>query len=239
MDSVQRILLLETSSRVGGAGLATEAGMVASMRLAGRMRHAGELLPSVARLLAEHGWEPASLTDVYVSIGPGSFTGLRIAVTVARTLAWSIGVRITAVPTLDILARNALLAVPAPRHVAVILDAKRSQVYAAAFSVTPEGGLTRIAEAQLAEPGAFLAACPAPLAVLGEGIDYHQAGLAGRDVQVLPRELWWPSCEHVFAVGHSLYRQGLCTAAGELMPLYIRRPEAEEKWEQLHGPARG
>lgn len=212
--------------------------MIDSACLPGRMRHAGELLPSIQQLLARQEWPVESLTDVFVSIGPGSFTGLRIAVSVARTLAWSLNVRITAVPTVDVLARNALLAAPPPEHVAVVLDAKRSQVYAAAFSLQADA-YHKTADAQLTDPAAFLRACPQPLAILGEGIGYHRAAIDACGVHVLAPELWWPRAEHVYQVGQVLCRQGICTPGNDLMPLYIRRPEAEEKWEQLHGASQG
>jgi len=230
-----RILVIETSSRQGSTALATERGVVATVTLPGRMRHAGELLPAVERMLTERGWRPDSLTDVLVSIGPGSFTGLRVGVTVARTLGWSLGLRIVAVPTLHALARNALTAAPPPERVAVLLDAKRDQVYAAAFELN--GGRYGVTiDAHLADPRRFLARCPRPLAVLGEGIPYHRQAVADSGVTVLAEELWWPRAENVYHVGMERARAGHTTEAHDLLPLYIRRPEAEEKWEQLHGP---
>src|SRR5512138_2053042 len=107
LDSHARILALETSGQTGSVALGTPAGVVAAERLPVDVRHAGELMPAVQRLLARQAWLADSLTDVFISIGPGSFTGLRIAVSVARTLAWSVGVRIVAVPTMHALAFNA------------------------------------------------------------------------------------------------------------------------------------
>ncbi|MBI4580851.1 MAG: tRNA (adenosine(37)-N6)-threonylcarbamoyltransferase complex dimerization subunit type 1 TsaB, partial [Planctomycetes bacterium] len=151
MGSDERhILALETSGQTGSVAIGAGAGVVAAERLAVDLRHAAELMPAVQRLLQQQGWPADSITDVFVSIGPGSFTGLRIAVSVARTLAWAIGARVVAVPTMHALARNALEtgshglcgtgilpvldrqdAGPTvlPVHVAMIVDAKRSQVY--------------------------------------------------------------------------------------------------------------
>src|SRR5437773_415428 len=123
-----RILAIETSTRWGSAGVGTTQGLVAAGQLAEPMQHASDFLPLVRDLLQRQGWPPSSLTHVLVSIGPGSFTGLRIGVTIARTLGWSIGAHIVAVPTLDCLARNALQAPDPPPHLAVMLDANRTQV---------------------------------------------------------------------------------------------------------------
>jgi len=235
LQQERRILAIETSSRTGSAALATEAAVAASARLSGQMNHAGELMPAVDALLKEQGWAADTLTDIFVSIGPGSFTGLRIAVTVARTLAWSVGARIVAVPTVDVLARNALGANPAPANLAIILDAKREQVYAAAFELHG-GTYEKVIDAHLAEPGPFLDRCPQPLAVLGEGIAYHQEAIDESGATILDQGLWVPRAEHVYHAGMQTARAGAYTPGGVLLPLYIRRPEAEEKWEQLHGP---
>ncbi|NLX14548.1 MAG: tRNA (adenosine(37)-N6)-threonylcarbamoyltransferase complex dimerization subunit type 1 TsaB [Phycisphaerales bacterium] len=229
----RRILALETSGRMGSVALGDGRGWSVSARLSGNMKHTSELLPAVERLLCEQSWATDSLTDIFVSVGPGSFTGLRIGVTAARTLGWSVGSRIVAVPTLAVIACNALEFVPTPAHVAVVLDAKRQQVFTAAYALT--GGRYRpLFDACLVDPREFLARCPRPLAVLGEGVDYHGEAVADSRVDVLPRELWPARAEHVLTVGLELADAGCYTLPGDLLPMYIRRPEAEEKWALLH-----
>jgi len=233
----RRILVIETSSRFGSTALADAAGLVETARLPGQMRHAGELLPAIEQMLARRGWQPDQLTDLFVSIGPGSFTGLRVGVTVARTLAWSAKLRIVAVPTLDALARNALAADPVPAHVVVLLDAKRGQVYGAVYACDRDAGRCRSLQgAHLADPADLLAACPRPLAVLGEGVRYHCQAVADSGARVLEETLWWPAAEQVYHVGMQMACANRYTRGADLLPLYIRRPEAEEKWEKLYGP---
>lgn len=234
MEADARILLLDSAGRAGCVGLATARGVVAATHLPGEMRHAAELMPAVDDLLRGQGWPAESLTDVFLTIGPGSFTGLRLGVAIARTLAWSVGVRIVAVPTLDVLAMNALTLEPPAEHVAVLLDAKRGQVYAAAFRL--EGGWYRaVIDACLEEPAVFLARCPRPLAVLGEGIPAHRQAVHDSAAAVLDPRYWPGQAENVFALGRERLAAGGYTLAGELLPFYIRRPEAEEKWEKRHG----
>ncbi len=231
----RRILVIETSSRVGAAALADESGLVAQQTLPGTVRHAGELMPTIDAMLRARCWPPDSLTDVFISVGPGSFTGLRVGVTVARTLAWSVNARIVAVPTVDGLALNALQAPECPAHLAVILDAKQDRVFAAAFEVR-DGSCRKTIDAHMVEPGEFLGSCPQPLAVLGEGIPHHRQAIAESGATVLPEPLWWPRVEHVYLVGRNMAAAGRFTPGSDLLPLYLRRPEAEEKWEKLHGP---
>lgn len=227
----QRILGLETSGRLGSVALADETGVVASAGLFGEMKHVSELMPAIDGLLKDQDWPADSLTDVYVSIGPGSFTGLRIGVAIARTLGWSIGARIVAVPTMNCLACNALEARPAPAHLALVLDAKANLMYTAVFELR-DGEYVKTVDACLAEPRAFLSRCPRPLAVLGEGVPRHRAAIEASGATILPAELWPGRAENVIRVGAVLAEQGQFTAPGDLVPLYIRRPEMEERWER-------
>ena len=238
-QSSRRILTIETSGRAGsvvlGAGIGyADAQIVESSTLPGTMRHASELMPTIDRLVKQQNWPADSITDVFVSIGPGSFTGLRIGVSVARALAWSIGAEIIAVPTVDALARNALEADPIPGHLAVVLDAKRKQIYTAAFDIA-NNRVTKTIDACLADPADFFARCPKPLAVLGEGVAYHREAIDAAGVLVLDEILWPARAQNIFYVGLELAADGKYTSGPDLMPLYIRRPEAEEKWEKLHG----
>jgi tRNA threonylcarbamoyladenosine biosynthesis protein TsaB len=230
IQSNARILAMDTAGRAGSVALGRSQAVLRTATLPGEMRHAAELLPAIHTLLSEQGWAAESLTHVFISIGPGSFTGLRLGVSVARTLAWSIGARVVAVPTMDMLARNALAADPVPEHVATLLDAKRGQVFAAAYSIR-EGEPVRVIDAHLSEPLAFLNRCPRPLAVLGEGLAQYAELAAQAGARVLTTELWAGRAEHVLALGLRLAETGQYTLAGDLLPLYIRRPEPEEKWE--------
>src|SRR5687767_5600003 len=88
------------------------------------------IVPMIDRLCAARGWTAKDLTELYVSAGPGSFTGLRIGITVAKTLAFATGARVVAVPTVRVLVENA----PADaRHAIIVLDAKRDQIFTARF----------------------------------------------------------------------------------------------------------
>jgi tRNA threonylcarbamoyladenosine biosynthesis protein TsaB len=226
----RRILSLETSGRIGSVAVGDAQGVVGAGRLSGPMTHARELLPLVDRLLNEQGWPAASLTEVFVSIGPGSFTGLRIGVTIARTLAWSTGASIVAVPTMDVLARNALSLPEPPANVAILIDAKRKQAYSAAYRLEGDR-YACVHPACLAEPASFLARCDKPLAVLGEGVPQHREAIEAAGATILDESLWSGQAEHVDAIGRELAAAGSYTPAEQLIPHYIRRPEMEERWE--------
>lgn len=96
-DSVV-MLAIETSQRTGGVALSV-GGTIYSEALVTKTRHDDDLLPAIDRLLRRCDIKPNQLTHVAVSIGPGGFTGLRIAVATAKMLAETLGVKIVSVPS--------------------------------------------------------------------------------------------------------------------------------------------
>ena len=233
MSSSRRILAIESSGQACSAALGDGASVLRKASLPGALQHAAGLIPLIDQLCKAQHWLAESLDEVYVSIGPGSFTGLRIGVSVARTLAWSTGAKVVAVPTMQVLAQNALDCPAPPTSLAVLLDAKRGQVYAAAFELSA-GAYRPVAEAQLTDPAAFLKRCSAPVAVLGEGVAHHTTAIEAAGATTLDKALWSGQAEAVLSLGCTLAGQGADTQPGDLLPCYIRKPEAEEKWEQRH-----
>src|SRR4051794_10050591 len=86
-NAALRILALETSGRAGSVAIGEARAVIDQQSLSSTARHAADLLPAIDMLMRRHGWQPRELAQCYVSIGPGSFTGLRVAVTFARHLA--------------------------------------------------------------------------------------------------------------------------------------------------------
>src|SRR2546423_9728863 len=126
-----RAVALETSGRTGSVALAADGAILCEEQFAHGLRHAAGIVPIIDRLCRGQGWSPREVEEIYVSSGPGSFTGLRIGITVARTLAFATGARTVAVPTAEVLARNAP---PGSQNVVIVLDAKREQIFTATFA---------------------------------------------------------------------------------------------------------
>src|SRR5689334_17417203 len=120
-----RALAIDTSSRVGSIAAARDGVVLAEEQFEHGLAHAAQIVPILDRLCRAQGWSPArDIDQLYVSAGPGSFTGLRIGITLAKTMALASGVKLVAVPSLRVLVENA----PADaNHVIVVLDAKRDQ----------------------------------------------------------------------------------------------------------------
>jgi tRNA threonylcarbamoyladenosine biosynthesis protein TsaB len=132
-------LAIETSGRAGSVTLGRGDELIATAALpppAPPPRRSVDLMPTIDALCRAHGVGPAQVGEVYVSIGPGSFTGLRIAVATAKVLAPTLGVKLVSVPTLDVVAQNVPTDIDAD-HVAVCLNLKRNSVYAGVFGREP------------------------------------------------------------------------------------------------------
>lgn len=237
-------LAIETSGTIGSIAIGRGTSVIESRVFDTPRNHAAEFLPAVQSLCQKHRAEPNQIVHVYVSYGPGSFTGLRIGITAARMLAFSIGAKVVPVPTLEVIAQNACEMDSPPDKLAVILDAKRKRVYAATFhrSDSKEQTGKYVAEDEPAEvdPVPYLSdICLSnqgiDCAVTGEGVACCRDKIESVGITILPDELHIPRAEFVYMLGHKLAQTGKFVNPRDLIPLYIRLPEAEEKWEKKHG----
>ncbi len=190
-------------------------------------RRHGELLsPSIAKVMADAGAEPADLTGIAVGVGPGPYTGLRVGVVTARVFGRTLGLPVHGVCTLDVIARAALPAAGGREFLAAT-DARRKEVYWARYS----GDGARIAGPDVSRP-AELPGLP----VAGQVVALYPA--LGQPI--------WPehpsavvlaqlTAERLMADGPGAAGSGGRALAGaggpraELFPpepLYLRRPDA-------------
>lgn len=222
-------LAIETSGRVGTITLGRGDTVIASAELPQKRRHNIELTPAIDRVCREHDVPRGAIGEVYVSLGPGSFTGLRIALATVKMLALAGGVRVVGVPTLDVLAENAP---PEVEHVAVCMNLKRRKVYCAVY----ERGAQRrrvIAPAKLRTIEELLHESPRPVALLGE----PPPEWPPQTVTELPVDLAHADSEVVWRLGRMGAKAGAFTDPDALSPLYVREPEAVALWKQRHGSA--
>ncbi|MGH7386409.1 MAG: tRNA (adenosine(37)-N6)-threonylcarbamoyltransferase complex dimerization subunit type 1 TsaB, partial [Candidatus Rokuibacteriota bacterium] len=121
-----RLLALETATLAGGAALLDDGRLVGEIRLNIALTHSERLMAVVDRLLQDCGGDARSLDALAVSVGPGSFTGLRVGAATAKGLALALEIPVAPVPTLDALAATLPFA-DAP--VCPLLDARKGEVY--------------------------------------------------------------------------------------------------------------
>ncbi len=224
-----RAIAIETSGRVGSVATVDDGVALDEETFPHGLKHAAEIIPRIDALCRARGWRPADLRELYISTGPGSFTGLRIGITMVKTLAFATGAKVVAVPTVEVLARNAP---DEATTVVIVLNAKRGQIFTARLSRRDAAQAWAIDEpAHLDTLAAMLQRSPRPVHLLGEGLPFHQGGIPIDDAAVIqtPPERWNARASVVAALGARLAAAGQFIDLDRLTPVYIRKPEAEEK----------
>ncbi|WP_312419480.1 tRNA (adenosine(37)-N6)-threonylcarbamoyltransferase complex dimerization subunit type 1 TsaB [Anaerospora hongkongensis] len=230
------LLAIETATLASGVALATADKLVAEIIVQTKKTHSERLMPHIEQLLELGQVAKEDITAIAVSIGPGSFTGLRIGLATAKALAYVWNVPVIGVSTLAALA----YACPAPNSlICPLLDAQKGNVYQAVYRW--EKGILQevIPPRVIAHQEAIneLASQPLPVIMLGEGaVLFQEAIVAAADpIELAPPHIILPRAGSVALLGHQLLRQGIRHDVMTLEPLYIRRSEAEVLWEQRHG----
>lgn len=116
-----KIVAIDTSTKQLSVALSDGKQIVAEASYVTSLNHATKLMPLLERLMTEAKWTPSQLTRVVVADGPGSYTGLRIGATTAKTLAYTLGIELVAVSTLELMAAST----GHTGRVAAIQDARR------------------------------------------------------------------------------------------------------------------
>jgi tRNA threonylcarbamoyladenosine biosynthesis protein TsaB len=224
------MLVLDTSTSFAAIGLALRSGAVYADKTDGSQKHGRDLIPRVGLILAGGGLEPRELEAIGVGLGPGSYTGLRIGVTAAKTLAYATGAAIFGLDSLEAIAWNAPDSV---LRVSVFADAQRGDVYSADFTRTAPGGPLVCARMSQIEPlQDWLARLGPGTLVLGPGLDSPRiAGHVPPELLANAGELNYPEGSRLIALADRECTAGRCENAWLLEPRYLRKSAAEEKWE--------
>jgi tRNA threonylcarbamoyladenosine biosynthesis protein TsaB len=223
--TVPRLLILETSGRTGQVALALGGELRGVRRLDEARRNARDLAPATAALLAEQGWRPRELQAVIVSRGPGSYTGLRVGIMSAKTLAYATGCALLAVDTFAALALQAPPSVP---RIDVLADAQQEKVYVQSF-VRSANGWQPSTELAIRRVADWLAAREPNAWATGPGL-LKWASRLPADVPQLDASLWEPQPASLLHIGLARYLTGERDDPWTLEPLYLRPSSAEEQW---------
>ncbi len=220
-----RLLILETSGGTGAVALAHGAQVIAGQKLDQARRHARDLAVAVHDLLRRQGWRPADIQAVLVSLGPGSYTGLRVGVMSAKAFAYATGCAVIGLETFAAIAVQAGLAAT----VDVIADAQQNKVYSRRWQVPADSGLPAAHSPLRVIPiDAWLSELTPAVTVTGPGLRLHRARVP-EGVAVVGEDGWDPQPESVLRLGLERWKRGERDDLWTLEPLYLRPSSAEEK----------
>ena len=224
-------LALDTATRVCTVGLVQDGHVLAEYDISVGLTHSEGLMPQLDQMFACTGIKKENIDRIAVSIGPGSFTGLRIGLAAAEAMAYAWQCGICGVNTLEAMAYN----IPVEGVVLVpVLDAQKGNFYAAFYEWT-DGELRKVRPVEMADRETLLQqlqACGKPVLLMGECEKLMKKELPD-GISVAPEQVRLPKASSV-----ALAAEDTELLTGEdvftLRPYYIRKSEAEELWEKRH-----
>jgi len=236
------ILAVETSGRTGSAALAIGKQILAETELFTPMKHSAEIFPAVCSLLDRFNRKSEEIEHIYISIGPGSFTGLRIATTLAKIMHLTNAVKIVAVDSLDCIAANVIdltretssrkSQTTTYERIAVILDAKRSQFFVAVYEkqATNNEVWKKVFPDSLITASQFIDIFvdkDHPIQILGEGLVYYKDKFKAEGTEFFDKKHWLPKAKNVHLLGWEMALADQFANPLGLTPNYLRRPDAK------------
>lgn len=222
------LLALESALRTPGMALLRDGELVAEITLPPTRPVSEQLLPGIDALLALCGSTLDAVDGFAVSIGPGSFTGIRVGVATVKGLAFGGAQPVAAVSTLAALACAA--GIPGD-SVAAIIDARRGEVYAGVYELTEGEPSAKLADG-LYTVADLAARLPASCVLVGDGASLYAevwSAALGAGARILPETLARPRAFQVGRLGHALLAAGGGIGVAALCPRYLRRAEAEAR----------
>jgi tRNA threonylcarbamoyladenosine biosynthesis protein TsaB len=230
------ILAFDTSGFAGSVALLDGPRVLCELALPGERRSAQTLAPAIDRLLKDAGFQPRRVRLVATTLGPGSFTGLRVGVTTAKTFAYAVGAEVLGISTLEAVAHGvpAELLAADEREVHAVIDAQRRELFVGRYR-----GCSGEAEGKLPRMTRMDADCIVPverwLQELGPGTIVTGAGLSKIEEQmpshvvIVPKESREPRASVVGRLAWRDYQAGRREDLWKLAPVYLRPSYAEEK----------
>ena len=215
-----KILGIDTSTKYLSVAVTKNGKLLGEYSQDCAQAHSLHLVPVIKKLLNKTRLQLKDLDALCVSIGPGSFTGLRIGASTVKGLAVAAKKPIVPVPTLDVIAKNAL------HHsgkVCVILDARKQQVYACLYE-SKSGKIKRASKYMLLKIGELVKKLKGEILFLGDGIEIYKEEIK-KEKKIRPvfaeQELWYPDSYWVCVMGQEMLKAGKKISAENLVPMYI------------------
>ncbi len=224
-SSEPKLLLIETSGTIGRVGLAHGTTLVAEATLDRSRRNARDLMPEVARLTTEQQWRPGELDVIAVSIGPGSYTGLRVGMMTAKTLAYTLQKPLICVPTFEVIALQSL---GMHQQVEVVGDAQQDRVYVQRFGPS----LQAITELSIATGDSWRQTITTDYPLTGPGVVVQQKFLPAT-AKLVKEDNWQPKLTSLLQLARVGYERKTFADTISVEPLYLRASSAEEQWTAM------
>lgn len=233
MPSALRILAVDTATPCCSVAVRVGERLASEMTVVSDRTHSVHLLAMIREALKLADLTLPAIDGFAVSIGPGSFTGLRIGLSTVKALAFAAGKRCVGVSSLESLAWACL---PWPGGIWALLDARKGEVYAGHYRER-DGALERLAPERVLPLEAALHATATPHLFVGDGAERYRerirSAMGGRARFAAP-ERHFPRAEVLARLAQPQFAAGRGVDPDHLVPFYLRQSDAELR---LHGPS--
>ena len=225
-------LAIETSGPSGSVAFGTEQSRLFPKDCTEKvftrgMRHGKEIVLRISEILNEKKKTLRDVDVIAVDIGPGSYTGLRVGVMTAKTLAFCNNKKLFPVASLDILIENHPPApAVAPTSACTLIDAKQGEVYFCLY-VPENGKWRRISDYLILSPEEAVKKIPEGAAILGDGTVRIENLISSSRHEIISEKHWRISARNALLLAAERFAPETSPEAFSLEPLYLRRPMAE------------
>ena len=225
------VIAIETATMVGSIAILDAARVISEVTLNARATHSERLMATIDRLLSDSDLSIDDMDGIAVSIGPGSFTGLRIGLSAAKGLSYASGKPLLGIPTLDALALNMTFS---SYLICPIQDARKGEVYTALYrpgAKSPE----KMTDDIVVSPDALAGMITEKTIFLGDGVNRYRELLVkqlGELYNEAPIPLQLPRASNVAMLALKRLEKGDTDDPFTMIPRYIRKSEAEIRWRE-------
>jgi len=225
-----KILALDTATETGGVALLEGKQLRAQAQILVAKTHTNQLWPSIFFLLEQTGWGLDEIDLWSVTVGPGSFTGLRIGIATVKGLALATGKPVVGISTLEALAFSFAYC---PYLIGSLIDARQKEVFCGFFKSTSQGNMERVGEPKHIKPRLLVEQIDETVLLVGNGALLYQDLFKER---LGPKAIFPSPHLHLispFVLGlmaGSRFHSGFPPLQAEILPLYIRPSDAEIKF---------
>jgi len=229
VDSEAKLLLaLETTAMCGSVALVAQGLCVGEYSLQAKGTHSRRLLTAVEWLMDQARCDWSLICGIAVSLGPGSFTGLRIGMSTAQGLAMAADKPLLGVPTLDAIA--AQFSHLGGQPLCVVVDARKKEVYTAFYRCLPDSTVQRISDYLVLAPEELARRISVPTVMVGDGVALYGElfrELLGDKALLITSSCHFPRAAAVGMLAWPLFHRREFLDATTAVPIYVRASDAE------------
>jgi tRNA threonylcarbamoyladenosine biosynthesis protein TsaB len=226
-EVVIRVLAFDTSTDSGSVALVDHDRIRGEYLFSGAQAHSERLLAMIDRLLADSACSLADIDLLAVSLGPGSFTGLRVGISTAQGLALAAGKDLLGIPTLEAIAFQAR---GYWEQICPMITARGQEIFTGLYRCPDQGDLQQVRAETVTDAEPWLSGISGDTVFVGSGAVLHREtirALLGEKARVLPSPAGLPRASSVAALALCRYQGAAAHASAAMAPRYIRAPGAE------------